>query len=38
VLTDNNKKKIEISLKEEEKQLIMDRAACLVKEAKTLIQ
>jgi len=38
VLTDNNKKKIEISLKEEEKQLIMDRAACLVKEAKALIQ
>jgi hypothetical protein len=38
VLTDSNKKKIEISLKDEEKQKILERIGCLVKEAKTLIQ
>ena len=38
VLTDSNKKKIEINLKDEEKQQILERTACLVKEAKTLIQ
>jgi hypothetical protein len=38
VLTDSNKKKIEISLKDEEKQQILERIGCLVKEAKTLIQ
>jgi hypothetical protein len=38
VLIDSNKKKIEISLKDEEKQQILERIGCLVKEAKTLIQ
>jgi hypothetical protein len=38
VLIDNNKKKIEINLKDDEKQQILERAACMVKEAKTLIQ
>ena len=38
VLTDNTKKKIEINLTEEEKQLLQQKAACLVNEAKTLIK
>jgi len=38
VLTDNNKKKIEINLKEDEKQQVLERAGCIVKEAKALIQ
>jgi len=38
VLTDSNKKKIEVNLKDEEKQQILERIGCLVKEAKTLIQ
>jgi hypothetical protein len=37
-LTDNTKKKIEINLKDEEKQLLLKKAACLVNEAKTLIK
>jgi hypothetical protein len=37
-LTDNTKKKIEVNLKEEEKQLLLKKAACLVNEAKTLIK
>jgi hypothetical protein len=38
VLTDNNKKKIDITLKDEEKQKIVEKLGCLVKEAKGLIQ
>jgi hypothetical protein len=38
VLTDNTKKKIEINLKEDEKTLLLQKAACLVKEAKGLIK
>jgi hypothetical protein len=38
VLTDNTKKKMEITLKENEKQMLLDKAACLVKEAKALIK
>ncbi|HJW18198.1 MAG TPA: hypothetical protein VJ499_13800 [Flavisolibacter sp.] len=38
ILTDSNKKKIEITLKDEEKQQILDKLGCLVKEAKGLIQ
>jgi hypothetical protein len=37
-LTDNTGKKIEISLKDDEKQWLMEKAACLVTEAKTLIK
>lgn len=37
-LTDNTKKKIEINLKDDEKQLFMEKAACLVNEAKKLIK
>jgi hypothetical protein len=37
-LTDNNKKKIDITLKDEEKQKIVEKLGCLVKEAKGLIQ
>lgn len=37
-ITDNTGKKIEINLKEDEKQWLMEKAACLVMEAKTLIQ
>jgi hypothetical protein len=37
-LTDNTKKKIEINLKDEEKQLLLKKTACLVNEAKTLIK
>jgi hypothetical protein len=38
VLIDNTKKKIEIFLKEPEKKQLLEKAACLVKEAKTLIK
>lgn len=38
VLTDNTKKRLEINLKDEEKQLLIEKAACLVKEAKGLIK
>lgn len=38
IITDNTKKKFEFTLKENEKQLLMERAACLVNEAKTLIK
>ena len=38
ILTDNTKKKIEISLKEDEKKLILEKATCLVNEAKALIK
>jgi hypothetical protein len=38
VFTDNTKKKIEVNLKDDEKQLLLEKAACLVKEAKGLIQ
>jgi hypothetical protein len=38
VITDNTKKKIQISLKEDEKQQLLEKAACLVKEAKALIK
>lgn len=38
ILTDNSKKKIEINLTEEEKQLLMKKASCLVSESKTLIK
>ncbi len=37
-ITDNTGKKIEFSLKDDEKQWLMEKAACLVTEAKTLIQ
>ena len=37
-ITDNTKKKIEITLKDEEKQQLMEKAACLVNEAKALIK
>lgn len=37
VITDNTKKKIQITLKDEEKQWLIEKAACLVKESKTLI-
>jgi hypothetical protein len=38
VLTDNNKKKIDINLKDDEKQKFQEKLGCLVKEAKVLIQ
>jgi hypothetical protein len=38
VITDNTRKKIEINLKDDEKQWLMEKAACLVAEAKTLIK
>jgi hypothetical protein len=38
VLTDNNKKKTDINLKDDEKQQIQEKLGCLVKEAKGLIQ
>ncbi len=38
VFTDNTQKKIQITLREEEKQWLREKAACLVNEAKALIK
>lgn len=38
IFTDNTKKKIEVTLKDDEKQLLLEKAACLVNEAKSLIK